>query len=246
MHDVGDTPTVYLRVRNPDTRALVDADLTPTATLTDPDGATTALVVAHPEVGVYRVAPALVAAGEWTVTWTATISAAVQTEAHTLLAVVPGEDGWEAPVWTPTLADVADHIPTRTRPTAEWAGSDAMLGTFTAATTPTDEQAARLIRRATAWVEGVIGAPVAATVRQLASAAAALRAAYWVELAYPERDADVAVYDRLREEAAAALLSATAQNAAAGAVAPTPPGVPDDLVSFSFPDAPRWADRAFL
>jgi len=246
MHDVGDTPTVYLRVRNPDTRALVDADLTPTVTLTDPTGAVTALTVAHPDVGVYRVAPALTAAGEWVVTWTATIANAVQTEAQTLLATAPGDDGWEAPAWTPTLADVADHIPTRTRPTAEFAGSDAMLGTFTAATTPTDEQAARLIRRATAWVEGVVGVPVAPTVRRLASAAAALRAAYWVELAYPERDADVAVYDRLREEAGAALLSATAQNAAAGAIAPTPAGVPDDLVSFSFPAPPRWGDRAFL
>lgn len=245
MHDVGDTPTVYLRVRNPDTRALTNADVTPTATLLSPAGISTPLVVASPSVGVYRVAPALTAAGEWVVTWTATISAAVQTEAHTLLAVVPGEDGWEAPVWMPSLADVADHIPTRTRPTAEFAGSDAMLGTFTSETTPTDEQAARLIRRATAWVEGVVGVPVAATVRQLASAAAALRAAYWVELAYPERDADVAVYDRLRDEAASALTSAVLQNAALGAITPSPT-IPDDVSSFSFPAAPAWADRTFL
>ena len=45
-----------------------------------------------------------------------------------------------SPAWAPTLADVARHIPTRTRDRAT-PGSDALLGMFTEGTTPTADQA---------------------------------------------------------------------------------------------------------
>jgi len=46
--------------------------------------------------------------------------------------------------WAPALDDVARHIPTRTRD-VKTPGSDKMLGTFTASTTPDDGQAQAVI-----------------------------------------------------------------------------------------------------
>lgn len=251
MHEVGDAPIVYLRVRADATGDLVDADEAPTAAITAPDGTNAALpVTSLPDAtGVYYVRPVLASAGEWTVRWSAIVAGAALTASDVLLAVEAGADATETPSWAPTLRDVADHIPTRTRPTAEYGPGSGMLGTFTPATTPTDEQAGRLVRRATAWVAAALGRPVPAPAVVIASAAAALRAAYWVELAYPERDADVAVYDRLRDEAAQSLTDARALITSLGAPVPDLGGAagpgPDDLVRYSFPPPPRWADRTY-
>jgi len=108
--------------------------------------------------------------------------------------------------WAPTLEQVADHIPTRTR-SAATPGSDTLLGTFNASTTPTDEQASRHIRYACAEVLAAIGALSAspAHLTELATEAAALRAAADIELAYPRRQADVSVYEQLNARATAAL-----------------------------------------
>ena len=103
--------------------------------------------------------------------------------------------------WAPTLEQVADHIPTRTRD-SKTPGSDTLLMTFNADTTPTDEQARRYIDSA---VAGTI--PATPTyLRELARKAAALRAAADIELAYPDRDADVEVAAQLDQRAKDALL----------------------------------------
>ncbi|MER7500446.1 hypothetical protein AB0L05_27690 [Nonomuraea pusilla] len=112
------------------------------------------------------------------------------------------------PSWAPSLEQVADHIPTRTRSTAAAPGDDTLLNTFTAQTTPTDEQARRHISGACAEVLGAIGGDVPATpsfLARLASEAAALRAAADIELAYPSRDADISVYQQLDQRAKDAL-----------------------------------------
>jgi hypothetical protein len=111
------------------------------------------------------------------------------------------------PSWTPSLEQVADHIPTRTRDSTT-PGSDTLLGTFNGQTTPTDEQANRRIVRAVAEVLAAVGGTVPATpayLASLASEAASLRAAADIELAYPDRQADVSVYEHLNQRAKDAL-----------------------------------------
>ncbi|MFD1547012.1 hypothetical protein [Nonomuraea guangzhouensis] len=105
--------------------------------------------------------------------------------------------------WQPTLEQVADHIPTRTRD-ANAPSSDTMLATFNGSTTPTDEQATRHIKAAVVEVLGAVGGTIPATpafLAGLASEAAALRAAADIELAYPDRVADVSVFEQLDQRA---------------------------------------------
>jgi hypothetical protein len=243
LYDVGETAFVTIRTRDVD-GAPVDADATPTATLTpiNPPGASSSPIVAHPSVGTYTIAATLPAEGEYALRVVAVVGGSSRIDDRRLAALPEGTAA--LPAWAPSLADVADHIPTRTRPTAEWGTTDAMLGTFTDATTPTQAQVSRLIRRACSWVAAQVGTPVATSAYGAAGVAAALRAAYWVELGYPERDADLSVYDRLATEADAATGTALAFNAATGAEDPTA-GAVDDLVLHSFPDPPAWAD-AFI
>ncbi|MCK2219700.1 hypothetical protein MF672_038780 [Actinomadura sp. ATCC 31491] len=112
-----------------------------------------------------------------------------------------------AELWTPTLEQVADHIPTRTRNAAS-PGDTALSGTFSAQTEPTDEQARRHIAAAVAEVLGAVGGavPTAPTfLYHLASEAAALRAAADIELAYPNRNADADRFPQLDQRAKDAL-----------------------------------------
>lgn len=112
------------------------------------------------------------------------------------------------PSWAPSLEQVADHVPTRTRSTAAAPGDDTLLNTFNGQTTPTDEQARRRIAGAVVEVLGAVGGTIPVTpmfLGALASEAAALRAAADIELAYPNRDADVQVYEHLDRRATAAL-----------------------------------------
>jgi hypothetical protein len=244
LYDVGET--AFITIYTTDAAgAAADADSPPAATLTAVTaGTVTSPPVLHPGVGAYTVAAPLPVQDEYVLRVTATVGGSTRVDVRRL-AALPTTSSVALPAWAPSLTDVADHIPTRTRPTADWGASDAMAGTFTPDTTPTREQAARIIRRACAWVEAQVGAPVDPGAYQAASVAAALRAAYWVEIGYPERDADVTVYDRLAVDADAATATALRINIAAGGPDPEPGGV-DDLVTFAFPDPPPWADYHFL
>ncbi len=147
------------------------------------------------------------------------------------------------PVWAPTLTQVGTYIPTRTR---EIGLSDSYMGTFTTQTTPTATQVTALLVDACAWVAAEVGAPVAAQAHDMMRVAAALLTAYRVELAYPERDADVSVYDRFRVDAEAAVTVAAQVNRANGGGAGTDEeGRPDVLAQYEFPDPPAWADVTF-
>lgn len=145
--------------------------------------------------------------------------------------------------WAPTLADVARHVPTRTRDSAT-PGSDRQLGTFTATTTPTDEQAQAVIDDA---VKGVLaasgplpaGLPATDQVMVAARTAASFRAAADIELAYPNRDADVRLYQLLDQRAKDALATLLASLR-------TETGGPVELVpEWNSPDPPPWADVNF-
>lgn len=141
--------------------------------------------------------------------------------------------------WTPSLEQVADHIPTRTRD-ATAPGSDALLGTFNSQTTPTDEQANRRIRRAVAEVLARVGGTIPTTpghLYTLATDAAALRAAADIELAYPDRQADVSVYEQLDQRAKDALAALVQAVNDAGA------GTAGSLLPvWSMPDPPVYGD----
>lgn len=108
-----------------------------------------------------------------------------------------------AETWAPSLEEVAGHIPTRTRDNAR-PGSDALTGTFSTGTTPTQEQAQRITTAAVATVKAAVGS-VTAVLEPLARDAAGWRAAADIELAYPQRDADTSVYTQLDERAKLAL-----------------------------------------
>ncbi|MER7131253.1 hypothetical protein [Streptosporangium saharense] len=142
-----------------------------------------------------------------------------------------------AELWAPTLEQVADHIPTRTRDSAA-PGVDALQMTFNERTTPTAEQAARYIASAVsevlAAVAGVIPA-APAYLAVLAQKAAALRAAADIELAYPDRDADVSVATQLDQRAKDALARLVEAVSDAGG-----PGTEGGLLPvWAFPD-PGW------
>jgi hypothetical protein len=108
--------------------------------------------------------------------------------------------------WAPALDDVARHIPTRTRD-VRTPGSDRLLGTFTTSTTPTDSQAQAIVDEAVLSVLSQTGPLVATDTNLLAQArvAVAWRAAADIELAYPNRDADIKVYADLDSRAEAEL-----------------------------------------
>jgi hypothetical protein len=105
--------------------------------------------------------------------------------------------------WAPTLEEVAGHIPTRTRD-GNTPGSDAFTNTFSETTTPTESQAQRITDAAVATVKGSVGT-VTTALEPLARDAAGWRAAADIELAYPQREADIAVYDQLNARAKDAL-----------------------------------------
>jgi hypothetical protein len=140
--------------------------------------------------------------------------------------------------WAPALDDVARHIPTRTRDTDD-PGSDELLGTFTTRTTPTGDQVQPIIDAAVAGVlsrTGPLDASDAALL-ECARVAAEWRAAADVELAYPNRDADVFVYQQLDARAQYELTGLLRRLQATGE------GFAEQLPVWSAPDPPVYADR---
>lgn len=116
--------------------------------------------------------------------------------------------------WSPGLTDVARHIPTRTRD-RKTPGSDALLMTFNQSTTPTDDQVQQLIDDNVGALEGQIGdiPSVLANFPDLAISMRVYvewRTAADIEVAYPNRDADIQVYAQLDARAKAAYAVVTA------------------------------------
>jgi hypothetical protein len=138
------------------------------------------------------------------------------------------------PVWTPALTDVADCIPTRTVDLTS-PGSDTLLGTFSNKTQPDDVSVQRIIDRAVDGIQSVVPT-IPSTVYDLAKSAAAWRAAADVELAYPERNADVNVYTQLDSRAKLELdrLIQAAESSGGGVIATNP--------VWSFPPPVPWGN----
>jgi len=156
---------------------------------------------------------------------------------------VPGEP------WAPGVDEVARHIPRRTRDSRS-PGSDTVLGTFTSSTTPTASQAQAFIDAAVRSLVALVGVlpatgdPAAvANLQGAARDAAEWRAAADIELAYPNREADVTLAAALDARAVTALAALRTALAEAGA------GTVDVSPEWMFPDpvltAP-WGDRTIL
>jgi hypothetical protein len=140
------------------------------------------------------------------------------------------------------VADVARHVPTRTRDSKS-PGSDRLLGTFNANTTPNDSVVQQMIDDTVASLEAQVGDMVGVTTT-FPDAATAIRVyVEWrvaadIELAYPNRDADIQVATALaaRAQAQFSLVLAALTVADIGATATFPAG--------NFPMAPAYADQS--
>jgi len=118
-----------------------------------------------------------------------------------------------------------------------------MLGTFTPNTTPTDGQALAVIDEVVAGIVAEYGpvplSPASDQIAVAARSAAAWRAAADIEIAYPNRDADVSVYEALEKRAVEALETYLAVLAGAGG------GTVDVMPIWAAPDAVStapWGD----
>jgi hypothetical protein len=148
-----------------------------------------------------------------------------------------------APDWAPSLQQVGSHVPSRTRSVT----TNDPLGTFSDDTAPTGTDVTQLIADACTHVQALTGLPVPAEATGQAQLAAALWAAYWVELGWPERDADVSVASQLRTDAEAATKAAVALVTVTGGATTVDP-TPGDaaLPSHTFLDPPLWADTTLI
>lgn len=137
--------------------------------------------------------------------------------------------------WAPSLTEVGSRCPTKTRDQTGEPGVDDMLGTFNDKTVPTGDMAQPLVNGAIAVVADAVGA-IGAALYDLAMDAAAWRAAADIELAYPQRDGDIKIYEQLDRRAKLALdrLIAAADDSGAGTDATLP--------QWSFPAPVSWGD----
>lgn len=140
------------------------------------------------------------------------------------------------PPWAPSLSDVGDRIPTKTRDSTN-PGSDSLLNIFNDRTVPTDGQVQPIINGAVGIIASAVTTALGPDLHDLANDAAAWRAAADVELAYPDRNADVAVYQALDARAKFALttLANAADQAGQGSDATYP--------AFTFPVPVPWGDE---
>lgn len=222
-YDIGDVARTYLTVRDVN-GTLTNA--TVAQTVQRPDGTTFVGTVANDSTGKYHADFAVTAAGVWR--WEFDITGAVTGSEPGSLYV---SALWAGPVpYVPQLRQVADYVPTRTVP-VDTPGSMVPLGTFDSTTVPNDEAVDRLAKAAASWVAAKAGV-VDPTLYDLAQATAAVRAAAFVELAYPTRDGDASVYAALFAQADSMLAELLAANASTGG---TVPGV-GLLPVWSFPD----------
>lgn len=228
------TTAVTLEVRPPGVTPYDAGPCTPTLVTVDIDGVPT-LVQRWTAPPVATGAPY----GWWVLAWSITGTGTDAPE-DSFYVEPPPEPG--GPTWAPTRSRVAAYVPSRPlAPTPD--GRNVDLGTWTEDTRPTGTQADVMIRDAVNWVLDATGTPDA-SLYQSANACAAVRAAAFIELGYPERDSTgkgVAntTSDRLFKQADQMLAALVARNRAITGVDgddPTPAVQILPLYSFPAPD----------
>lgn len=231
---IGGTATVTLTV-DP-----YDAATTATAELYSPAGVDLGPITLDDADGTWggTVDPALLTApGNYSVKWI--VEGKGASVSWDTITVLPDPAPATASAYDPTLTQVADYIPGRTL-TYLTPGVEEYLGTFTADTTPSDEQVGRLIRSAVNTVTSRIGVVQDVLADRARDVVACLTAAY-VELAFPVRAADLNTYDKLSALAEAKLAALAESNLALGA---TPTGLATALLPvWSYPEPVAWGDQ---
>lgn len=171
-------------------------------------------------------------AGDWLLIWKIVGNGAGVYPQVFSVAPLPGTA--TRPPWSPFLSDVADWVPYLTVDTTT-PGSQVYLGTFTAWTTPTDEQAQRHVDTAVSLIGSRIGT-VPVTLYRMARAVAALRAAAGIARAFPRTRDDLNNADALARQFDVDLkiLIAAADEAGTAPVTPQPVGF--------YPDPNWWGD----
>jgi hypothetical protein len=177
----------------------------------------------------------LAAAGDWLAVWTVTgTGASVSPKIYPVRALPAPDDG--RPVWAPFLSDVADHVPFLTVDSVS-PGTQAYLGTFTGATSPTDEQAHRHLDAAVSVVSSRVGTVLPESMYGLARATVALRAAASILRAFARNRDDREAAGLLDERADATLVQLTDAADVAGTATPAGP-----LPAGYFPEPVAWGD----
>lgn len=179
--------------------------------------------------------------GWWVLAWTVLGTGGGAPEESIFIAPPPIPGG---PSWTPTRQRVASYVPSRPLvPVAD--GRNVDLMTFDETTRPTGGQVDQLIVDAVNWVTDETGA-LDSSLFESATACAAIRAAAFVELGYPERNDPMkstanTTSDRLFKQAEQMLARLAARNEA---ITGTDPAIPAPLLPlYSFPDPPAWGDQ---
>jgi hypothetical protein len=147
--------------------------------------------------------------------------------------------------WAPSPSDVAKRIPTRTRDTRT-PGSDRLLGTFTPDTTPDDGQAYNAIETAVTWVTAQTGDALDLADPEMTTSArscAEWRAAADIEISYPNRDADIRLYQWLDQRAKDELASLIQLITIKTGRPPHSPVTEVHSPVWLAPELPPWYDR---
>jgi hypothetical protein len=180
VYDVGDLITSRLKLG-----VTPDGTTAATVTVQRPDGGSIsvspgAFVGDEATVQFYATDTGLVggttlaAAGDWLAVWKVTGKGASVTPKVYNVSPLPGTG--TRPSWSPFLSDVADHVPFLTIDTTNPA-DQIYLGTFTGATSPTDEVAQRHIDAAVSIVGAGFGTLLGALPRMARTVAAIWAAA---------------------------------------------------------------------
>jgi hypothetical protein len=190
-----------------------------------PDGTTlTPPTITGPTGQDYTAPFAAAMSGDYVAVWTVTgTGAGVQAKVYNVRPLPSASN--TRPVWTPFLSEVGDYAPNKTRDIT--AGSDIIFGTFNGLTHPDDGQVQRMLDKSVAAILSGIGTVAPSEYAQAASVAA-IRTAADIELAWPERSADLTIYNALntRWEIEWRKLDTLSTN----------------VPIYSFPVAPRWKD----
>jgi hypothetical protein len=220
VFDLGDPITSRLTLGvTPDGSTLVSI------VIMKPDGSTLAPPgITGPTGQDYTATFTGAISGDYVAIWTVSgTGAGVQAKVYNVRPLPSPSNA--RPVWTPFLSEVADFIPSKTRDVTT--GSDVIFGTFNGLTHPDDGQAQRILDKACVGILSVLGS-VAPSEYAQAGAVAAIRAAADIELAWPERSADLALYTALSARYTFEWEKLNELSA--------------NVPIYNFPDAPAWKD----
>jgi hypothetical protein len=172
------------------------------------------------------------AVGDWVVIWTVTGTGASTAAKVYNVRALP-EPSNIRPDWAPFLSDVADYVP---RLTVDMVtpGSATEYGTFNGSTTPTDEQAQRLIDKAVASIEARFG-ELDVAFEPMAKTVASLRAAAAIARAYPRGPDDLSTAEQLDARADAEMAVLIEAVGSSGVI-----DVTGLLPQYAFPEPQTW------